>query len=324
MHGEHAADFRRYLDALTKGPADLFAYLKVNQRDLESGFESYVKLRLPRSGRTSMKAAPEKWKMKIESIPDFEARMSIAEIFLANGQFGPARRHLEALGQELTRASYYRGLLARLDSAPSARDFFVDALLDPHLGPRAAAQLVQMGEMHIPAARTLLEGAAAAGTRNPEVYLALTKIYTEDVRRIEETVRLTQQRSAPSIPSPVRAPNLPALSALDSSRQRYAEGTEQNFRYQLLSDTSNRPRIETFVAPYYPEELLSEKLAGEVVLDVQVTEHGKVAGMWLVSSSPDVFASLATAAVREWRFEAIPAKIRIVLQFQPAPPSERH
>src|SRR5439155_25424353 len=32
MHGEHAAKFRQYLDALVKGDADLFRYLNVNER----------------------------------------------------------------------------------------------------------------------------------------------------------------------------------------------------------------------------------------------------------------------------------------------------
>ena len=63
--------------------------------------------------------------------------------------------------------------------------------------------------------------------------------------------------------------------------------------------------------------MLDQKLAGEVVIDAQVLEDGKVAGIWLVSAAPDIFESLATAAVREWRFDPVPAKIRIVLEFKP-------
>ena len=45
--------------------------------------------------------------------------------------------------------------------------------------------------------------------------------------------------------------------------------------------------------------------------------EGKIGGVWLVSSMPDVFGSLATASLRQWQFDPIPAKIRIVLQFKP-------
>ncbi len=311
MHGEHSEEFRRYLEALTNAGVSLFDYVKVSERELESGFESYLRLMLPRAAHTSLKAASESWSMKIESIPDSEAGMSIAEIFLANGQYAEARRHLEALGPELTRASYYRGVLARmaLDTI-AAHDFFVDALLDPNLGPRAAAQLVQMGDSEIPAVRTLLEQTAASGTRNPQVYLALTQIYSEDLRRLEETVRASRRRSGPAIAS--REP-LPGLA--DPARERYAQGAEQNIRYELLAEAGQRPHIETFVAPYYPPELIDEKISGEVVVDVQITAEGKVGGLWLISANPDIFGGLATAAIREWRFEGTPAKIRIVLRF---------
>ena len=64
-------------------------------------------------------------------------------------------------------------------------------------------------------------------------------------------------------------------------------------------------------------ELIDEKISGEVVVDAQITEEGRIAGLWLVSANPDIFGGLATAAIREWRFEKMPAKIRIILQFSP-------
>ena len=39
--------------------------------------------------------------------------------------------------------------------------------------------------------------------------------------------------------------------------------------------------------------------------------------MWLISAMPDIFATLATAAIREWKFQQDAAKIRIVLEFLP-------
>jgi TonB family protein len=72
-----------------------------------------------------------------------------------------------------------------------------------------------------------------------------------------------------------------------------------------------------FVAPYYPPELLEEKTSGEVVMEIQVTAAGDVAGIWMVSATPEIFANLATAAVREWHFEPVPARIRVILSFTP-------
>jgi len=316
MHGEYADRFRRYVEALTRGDASLLDYLNVNERDLELHFLNYFKVFIQHAIRTHVKVAGEPWQMKVESIPDTEAQISIAEIFLANGKLQDARRYLEAVAArdpEFSRATYYRGVLAGIAGDPAARDLFVDALLDPHLGPRAAVQLVNMGELHIPSVRTLLEQAARSGTRNSDVYWALSDIYLDDVRRIEETVRLAQRGSAPALPLP--PPIQPPIP--EPARQGYADGADQNVRYQLLSESASGPLVETFVAPYYPEELLEQKLTGEVVVDVQITNEGNVAGIWLVSATPDIFSSLATTAIRQWKFEAVAAKIRVVMEFKP-------
>jgi len=315
MHGEYASQFKKYIDALTKGDANLLEYLGVSERTLENGFNTYVRIFLPRANRIAVKVSGEEWNMHVQSIPDTEGQISIAEIFLANGKLEEARRHLELLAAaapDSTRVSYYRGILARIANNPAARDFFVDALLDPFLGPRAAAQLVEMGDLHIPAVRKLLEQAAASGTRNSAVYLALTKIYSEDVRQIEEAVRLSQKSVAPAIIPSVT----PGAPVPEPARQLYAQGSEDHVRYRLSSD-SDQPQVTMFVAPYYPAELLEQKQPGEVVLDVQVTNEGTVGGIWLVSATPDIFGTLATAAIREWKFEPLPAKIRVVLEFLP-------
>ena len=315
MQGEYAPRFRKYIDALRKGDANLLDYLGISERDLEYGFHTYVQIFLPRANRIAVKVSGEDRKMNVQSIPDSESQISIAEIFLANGKFEEARRHLEILAAaapESTRVSYYRGVLAKIAGNPAARDFFVDALLDPLLGPRAAAKLVEMGELHIPAVRNLLEQAAASGTRNSDVYLALTKIYTEDVHRIEESVRLSQKNAAPPLPAS-RVSDVPATQPV---WHRYAHGSDDHVIYAVLSESENQPRLTTFIAPYYPAELLEQRLSGEVVLDLQITDEGRAGGVWLVSATPDIFGSLATAAVRQWQFEAVSARIRVVLDFR--------
>jgi TonB family protein len=316
MHGEHAAGFKNYLDALRKGEANLLQYLKVSDRDLETGFQAYVKTAIERPVRKVVKVSPEGWSMEIASISEADAQMSIAEIFLANGKLQDARRHLEILADrkpDSTRVSYYRGILARIAGEATARDFFVDALLDPFLGPRAAVQLVEMGDKHIPAVRNLLEEAAETGTRNPRVYLALTKIYADDIHEIEEAVRVKQKAAVE-----VSLPAAPSVLQGDSrSWRQYTQGIAQHVRYQVSSDSEFQPELRTVVPPYYPADLAEQKLSGEVILDMQITEAGKVGGVWLVSAMPDLFGTLATSAVREWEFEPLPVKVRVVLQFTP-------
>jgi Protein of unknown function (DUF1570)/Gram-negative bacterial TonB protein C-terminal len=315
MHGEYAMPFKEYLHALQSGDADLLKHLNVSERDLEVHFQNYVKAFIQRTGRNPVKVSGEDWEMHVASIPETEAQMSIAEIFLANGKLTEAQRHLEILAAEApnsTRVSYYRGILAQIAGNPGAREFFVDALLDPFLAPRAAVQLVNMGDLHIPAVRTILEETAATGTRNPEVYLALAKIYAEEVRRIEEAVRLQNSEPTPLVSRAAAAPP-PKMPDWRS----YFRGTVRNIGYELLSDSDKQPSVTRIAAPYYPIELLDQKLSGEVVVEVQVTEEGKVGGIWLVSAMPDIFGSLATASLRDWQFEAVPAKIRVVLRFNP-------
>jgi hypothetical protein len=317
MHGEHSARFREYLDALQKNEVDLLQYLRVNERDLEIGFQNYLKFFIQRTNRNVIKVSGADRSIAVDPIPESEAQMSIAEIFLANGKLAEARRHLEMLAlqrPDSTRLSYYRGILAQISGDASARDFFVDALLDRFLGTRAAVQLVTMGDSEIPALRQMLEEAASMRTRNPEIYLALTKIYSEDVRQIEEAVRLKRKSAALPVVVPRETQASPDV---ESSWHAYAEGRSQNVRYRLLSSNGNEPEIRSVVAPYYPAELLQDSLFGEVVVDLQITEQGKVGGVWLVSAMPDLFANLATASVREWQFEPLPTKVRVIMEFQP-------
>ncbi len=318
MHGRHSQAFKRYLEELTKNETDILDYLKVNERELEADFLNYLATFIRRTGRTEVKVSRDAWTMKTDPIPDAEAHMTVSEIFLAGGNLAGARRHLEAvseLEQQFPRASYYRGVLARMSQNPDdAKDFFVDALGDPQLAPRAAVQLVQMGELQIPAARATLIQASSAGTRIPDVYWALSELYLDDLRQIEESVRLARQAAVlpPAVPSgDVIQP--PA----DHVLTQYSDGVEQNIRYRLLAESNAGPGLQAFVPPYYPDELLAESLAGEVVMDVQLTEQGDVAGLWLVSATPEIFGSLATAAVREWKFEPATAKVRVVVEFVP-------
>ncbi len=314
MHSRHSVGFKQYLDALTRENVNLLDYLKVNQRTLEIEFIGYIREAIRRPTPVHIRAAGGEPTVRIEEMSEAEALTSISEIFLASGKIQEGRKRLEALvttGELLPRASYYRGILARISQESEARDWFVDALADPQVGVRAAIQLVSMGELYIPSVRNVLEQAAANGTRISDVYWALAEIYLDDMRHIRETVRFAAEQSPP-----VSSPPAPIFSD-HMSLSPYAGNAVDNLKYELMSQSATGPQVQRFVQPYYPADLLHEKQAGKVVLDVQVTDQGRVAGVWLISSVPEVFGSLATEAVRSWEFEAIPSLIRVVLQFVP-------
>ena len=317
MHGRHSAAFKQYIDALRKGPADLFAYLKAKPRDVEAEFRGYLTSIIQKTSRISIKASTARRPVKAEPIPEAEAQMSISEIFLASGRLAEAARHLQALADldiELPRASYYRGVLAQISGSGEARDLFVGGLTDPQLASRAAVSLVQLGDLQIPAVRAELELAASSGTRNPDVYWALAEIHLDDVRRIEEAVGLTAQRNRLEN---LRVPVAASAPIPDPVRTRYGEGGGLNVRYQLFAESQPAPQVQTMVEPYYPDELRQDRVSGQVVLDLQVTGTGQVNGVWLVSAAPDVFGGLGTEAVRQWKFEPMAARIRVVLEFTP-------
>src|SRR6266704_460669 len=91
----------------------------------------------------------------------------------------------------------------------------------------------------------------------------LTKIYGEDVRQIEEAVRVSRKS-----PQPVTRPRVSAVDyAPEPPRRHYAQATADHFRYDLFSESETHPQLERFVAPYYPSELAEEKLSGEVIVD---------------------------------------------------------
>src|SRR5262245_56147711 len=209
MHGDYTDAFKRYIEASTTSEVNLLDYLKVKANELNSEFVNYLRLIGQRSRNTTVRINAQTPSMKVEMIPDAQAQISMAEIFLASGEVAQARHYFEianTMEEELPRASYYRGVLARLAGDPAARDLFVDALSDPQLGARAAVQLVQMGEVHIPTVRSLLEQAAAAKTRMADVYLALADIYTDEMEQIEEAVRLRQRVNTPAIAARPIAP----------------------------------------------------------------------------------------------------------------------
>ncbi len=315
-HGPYKDDFRRYLDALAKKEVSFTDYIPRDLPQVEREFEFYLKNRIRLVGREKLKTHPENWQMSVSPIDEPDVELAVTEILLSAGQFEQARQHLEkvtGIDDEFPRASYYRGVLAVIKGEGDPREYFIGALMDLNLGPRAAVYLVRLRELQIPGARRALEQAAERETHMADVYWALSEIYADDARRALETVRLTQAKSV-SVPLPAFAP---PSDAPEPQFSLYASGEGNHFKYDLLSASGSGPRVQNVVAPFLPPELLEERKPGRVVLDIQVSETGDVGALWQISATPEIYSGLAISAVRDWKFDSVPGKIRVIFQFIP-------
>jgi hypothetical protein len=316
-HGPYKNEFHSYLSDLARHEVKFSDYVKTDLTGLEIEFDTYLKLRMRTVVREKLRISSEGWTMTTRPIQDADVELAIAEVFLSGGRLDDARKHLEkvaGIDDEFPRASYYRGVLARITGEGNPREYFVDALMDPNLGPRAAVHLVQLHELGIPAVRRALEQAAANATHMADVYWALTEIYLDDARRTLETIQLTKNAAQPE---PVTPSKEPIVATPEPVFTRYSEGEGDHFQFELLCESGTGPKAVDVHAPFFPEELLKERLRGRVVVDVVISDTGEVSGLFLISSVPEIFSVLATSAVRDWKFEPIAGKVRVVLQFIP-------
>ena len=320
MHGRFADEFNDYLDTLRVRETQLTEFIPLTLGELESEFLDYIQDEIgTREARRF-----EGMATLSESIPEPINRtwvdVSIAEMLLSQGRIEDTGPYLEAASDDTKvepRVAYWRGLLAWSAGDAIARDHFIDALIDPEIAPLAAFQLVLIGELDVSEVLAVLERAANEGTEQPLVYWALSEIYLNQRRRIEDLVQIAATRHSP--------PPLPSMPPLEADEELvyvpYVSTREAYLEYELLSASSDRPEVRSLVHPYYPGDLRNASVGGQVELDVQLSSVGDVIGVWLISASPDVFGNLATGAVRNWKFDPVPAKIRIVLRFTPTPDS---
>src|SRR5215475_12552356 len=66
LHGVHERQFKEYLEGLTKGEANLLRFLNTNERELENGFQNYVRTSIQTPTRKTAKVAPQGWSMDIQ------------------------------------------------------------------------------------------------------------------------------------------------------------------------------------------------------------------------------------------------------------------
>lgn len=91
-----------------------------------------------------------------------------------------------------------------------------------------------------------------------------------------------------------------------------------------LSEIDTPPRPTVQLPPHYPHSARQAGIEGQVEVEFTVTVDGRVVDVRILDARPpDLFNSAARAAVERWRFEpalrrgeAVPARVRIPLQFK--------
>lgn len=324
-HGPYAEQFQIYQEELRRHDVELMDFLPVTIRDLEVELAGYLRHGIHSRSLVNFEGDVEIAHSRTEAIDRAWVDVSVGEMLLSTGRDEEAAMYLAAAaGNDAVRprVAYSRGIMSRMvGSYQEAREHFVDALIDDDMGPLAAFHLVQMGEGRIPEVLSTLERASHERTRDPLVYLALSEIYLNELQQIRELVLLAAGRptSPPSAgtslsqPSSRSEPSSTATAALTY----YASGSDEYLEYELASDSDDGPRIRSLVRPIYPEELRRGGVAGEVTVDVQISDRGEVIGLWLISARPNIFSGLATSAVRQWQFDGRAQKVRVVIRFRP-------
>ena len=318
MHGPFSDRFADYIGAMRLDDVDLLDYLPVDLDGLERRFRTYLRFSVRSRPLEQLESSVELIPSAVQPIDRAEVDVSLAEMLISNGRIEAATPYLDAATAYdaiYPRVAYSRGILAWLGGDPSARDHFVDALIEPEFGPFAAYHLVQMKDLNIPEVQMTLEQAAQGGSREPLVYWALSEIYLEEMRRIASLVEVASSRHVPP-PLPF-APRLMPEIVVEAEYEQYASQTLQDITYELWAIDPQRPAALSFALPYYPDDLKEDSGGGEVVLDVQLSPEGDVMGVWLIEATPDIFGNLASVALRDSKFEAVAAKIRVIVRFLP-------
>lgn len=318
MHGPFSDQFQDYIGAMRLDDSDLLDFLPVGIDELEGRFLAHLRDAGRSRSLVRWDSRVELTSSAVQTIDRAEVDVSLAEMLISNGRIEEAGPYLEsaaAYESIYPRVAYSRGILAWLGGDPEARDHFVDALVEPEFGPFAAYHLVQMRDLNIPEVQTTLEQAARDGAREPLVYWALSEIYLEEMRRLESLVEVASSRHVPP-PLPF-APRLMPEIVLEPGYEIYDTQTLQDVTFELWSMDPQRPAARSLVMPYYPDDLKADTGGGEVVLDVQLSPEGEVMGVWLIEAKPDIFGHLASAALRDCKFEAVAAKIRVIVRFLP-------
>ncbi len=106
-----------------------------------------------------------------------------------------------------------------------------------------------------------------------------------------------------------------------ASTAKLAPTTDAQIPSVWLDPDQAEARLVTRTEPVYPEAALAAHQAGDVVLEVQVAEDGKVSHTRLLSGNP-VLAVAASEAVRTWRYQpyvrqnhASPFETEVTLRF---------
>ncbi|HYC72555.1 MAG TPA: energy transducer TonB [Opitutaceae bacterium] len=97
-----------------------------------------------------------------------------------------------------------------------------------------------------------------------------------------------------------------AAAALSVSAQGYNPGYSVRISVSFSSVEGRTPMEENLTPPAYPFEMRRAGMAGEVDMMFTVLKDGSVADVKITRSSHREFEEPVRAAVRGWRFRALP------------------
>jgi len=102
----------------------------------------------------------------------------------------------------------------------------------------------------------------------------------------------------------------------EANRDELADGNAIRYGMSLTIPPSHHPmpKLETRVLPIYPSMTASQRVYGEVAMDVTLNDDGTVQVVKVIESDP-IFDSAATDAVKQWKYRPLTVHGKLVKQF---------
>jgi len=102
----------------------------------------------------------------------------------------------------------------------------------------------------------------------------------------------------------------------EANRDELADANAVRYGMSLTIPPSHHPmpKLETRVLPIYPSMTASQRVYGEVAMDVTLNDDGTVQVVKVIESDP-IFDSAATDAVKQWKYRPLTVHGKLVKQF---------
>lgn len=259
----------------------------------DNAIEYYLRLRSREANDASAQAA----------LVDLQPQLVIAvEQAIANASYPEARRMLRLLRQvdaDAPALSRLQATIAGAEAASRDQALAVDAATK---AKAAQAESDLRRQAQESAAKLAVEGAAArpAPVTAPPIATA--------IRPVPVAAVATSEPARPAAPAPQPQPLAPAAPPAPTTAVVRSGAT---------------PKLVRQVAPRYPNEAGTRRLAGKVGVAFTINGEGEVEAPRVVSSDlPRAFERAAIQAVARWKFEATGASHASSSTVQFAPPGQ--